>query len=197
MDSKTALRRGYPRLAQWLEQGEALWNENGRGRRTFLQQYDYFGQLSCQFPIAPTRVVYTKAGTNLAAAVVQDDTAVIDHKLYWARATSAEEARYLCGLLNSEALRAEIEQYQSQGQWGARDFDKYVFNAPFPRFSDEDALHCELAEAAETAEIVANDVLLRESEYFTRTRKRIRGALAEHGIASRLEELASDLLDSA
>lgn len=197
MDSKTALRRGYPRLAQWLEQAEALWNEKGRGRRTFLEQYDFFGQLSCQFPIAPARVVYTKAGTNLAAAMVRDETAVIDHKLYWGRVTSVNEAYYLCGLLNSEALRTEIEQFQSQGQWGARDFDKYVFNAPIPRFSDEDALHRELAEAAETAETVANEVPLREGEYFTRTRRRIRDALTHHGIAARLEELATELLDIA
>ena len=107
-----------------------------------------------------------------------------------------EEARYLCGLLNSETLRAEIEQYQSQGQWGARDFDKYVFNAPIPRFREEDALHRGLAEAANTAEAVANDVPLRDGEYFTRTRKRIRDALTEHGIAPRLEELAADLLNS-
>lgn len=195
MDSRMALRRGYPRLAQWLEQGEALWNENGRRRRTFLEQYDYFGQLSRQFPIASARVVYTKAGTNLAAAVVRDEMAVIDHKLYWGRVTNANEAYYLCGLLNSEALRAEVEQYQSKGQWGARDFDKYVFNAPIPRFSDEDVVHRELAEAAETAEAVANDVPLREGEYFTRTRRRVRDALAEHGISVRLEELVSDLLD--
>ena len=46
------------------------------------------------------------------------------------------------------------------------------------------------------AEAIANDVPLRESEYFTRTRKRIRDALTEHGNATRPEELAADLLIS-
>ena len=196
MDSGKAASRGYRRLAEWLERAEALWNENGRGRRSFLEQYDYFGQLSCQFPLAPIRVVYAASGTNPAACVVRYDAAVVEHGLYWASVSCVEEARYLCGIFNSAALRTLVGQYQAQGQWGARHFDKYVFNLPIARFDEDEARHCELAHAAEIAEAVANDVPLRESEYFTRTRKRIRDALTEHGIAPRLEELAADLLNS-
>ena len=186
---------GGARLSQWLERAETLWNENGRGRRSFLEQYDYFGQLSKQFPIAAIRVVYTKAGTNLAAAAVRDETAIIDHKLYWAAAVSPEEACYLCGILNSEALRAGVEQFQSQGQWGARDFDKYVFNLPIPKFDGNNPLHRELARLARTAEEVAETVSEEEGEYFTRTRRRVRSALTEHGIAAKLERLTEKLLE--
>ena len=195
LDAEMAAGRGYPRLSQWLEKTETLWNENGRGRRSFLKQYNYFGQLSTQFPIAPIRVVYTKAGTNLAATVVRDETAIIDHKLYWAAAESPEEACYLCGILNSEALRAGVEQFQSQGQWGARDFDKYVFNLPIPKFDGNDPLHRELARGAKTAEEVAKAVSEKKGEYFTRTRKRVRSVLAEHGISAELELLAKRLLE--
>ena len=197
MDTRGAASRGYPRLAQWLRKAEMLWDENGRGRRSFLQQYDYFGQLSCQFPVSPARVVYTKAGTNLAAAVVEDETAIIDHKLYWGRANSGVEAHYLCGILNSEALRASVAPYQAQGQWGARDFDKYVFNLPIPRYNGNEPLHRRLTLAARRAQEVANNVPLNEGEYFTRSRKRIRDSLAEHGIAARLEELVTELLNGA
>ena len=197
MDSETAARRGYPRLARWLEQAEALWNQHGRGRRSLLEQHDYFGQLSAQIPIAPIRIVYTKAGTNLAAAIVSDETAVIDTSLYWSPTDSLEEARYLCAILNSEALRAGVARYQAQGQWGARHFDKYVFNLPIPLYDAENALHRRLADTAVAAARAANEVREQEGEYFTRTRKRVRATLAEHGITDRLEALATELLEGA
>ncbi len=195
MDARAAARCGYRALARWLEKSESLWEEHKGSDLSFIQQCDYYGKLSCQFPIAPIRVVYTKAGTNLAAAVVENESALVDHKLYWGQARSRAEAYYLCGILNSEALRASVAPYQAQGQWGARDFDKYVFNLPIPRFDGSDALHQRLALAARRAKTVADRVDLREGEYFTRSRRRVRDALAEHGVASRLEELVADLLD--
>ena len=194
LDAKAAAKRGYPRLAQWLEKTEALWEQHKQSALSLNGRIDYHRELSCQFPIAPVRVVYTKAGTNLAAAVVRNVTAIIDHQLYWAAIQSMEEARYLCGILNSEALRAGVERFQAQGQWGARHFDKYVFNLPFPRFDKNDALHRRLADVAKMAEVVANGVAEKKGEYFTRTRKRVRSALAEDGIATHLEELATELL---
>ena len=101
--------------------------------------------------------------------------------LYWAAVDSLEEARYLCGILNSEALRSRVEQFQVQGQWGARHFDKYVFNLPLPRFDAGNPLHGELAQAAQKAEEIANAVEAKEDEHFTRARARVRSALAEHG----------------
>ena len=105
-----------------------------------------------------------------------------------------EEAGYLCAILNSEALRSGVERFQAQGQWGARDFDKYVFNLPIPRFDAGNPLHGELAHAAQTAEAIANAAEVKENEHFTRARARIRSALAEHGIAGQLEQLVGKVL---
>jgi len=194
MDARQAISRGYLRLTQWLEQAEALWERHKRSGLSLLEQCDYYGKLSRQFPVAPIRVVYTKAGTNIAAAAVRDRTAVIDHNLYWAATESIEEANYLCGVLNSETLRAGVRQYQSQGRWGARHFDKYVFNLPIPRFDAGDALHRRLADAAGTAAEIAALVPEKEGEHFTRMRRRVRAALADDGITARLESLATGLL---
>ena len=121
---------------------------------------------------------------------------MIDHKLYWASISSDDEARYLLSILNSETLRSRIEQYQSRGQWGARDIDKVVFNLPVPAFDGSLRKHQDLAAAGAIAERVASAVTLQEGEYFTRIRQRIREALAEHGIALRIEGLVETLLDS-
>lgn len=196
MDAGKAIQRGYLRLTRWLESTEELWEKHKRSAMTHLERIDYHGELSCQFPVAPIRIVYAASGTNPAACVVQNSNCVFEHKLYWAKPENLKEARYLCGVLNSETLRNEVAQFQSQGQWGARDFDKYVFNLPIPRFDKDNALHQRLARAAGTAERVANNVPLKESEYFVTTRKRIRAALAEDGVAERLEELVAKLLDS-
>ena len=194
MNAAMAAARGYPRLAGWLEQTEALWEAHKSSPMSFIEQCDYYGKLSRQFPVAPIRVVYAASGSNLAACVVQDSAAVVEHVLYWSAVESLEEARYLCGILNSEAVRSGVEQYQSQGQWGARHFDKYVFNLPIPRFDKNDPLHCRLAESAGTAEEVAAGVPETEGEYFTRTRRRVRAALGAHGIAAVLEELTIESL---
>ena len=193
LDSKGAARRGYPRLAQWLEKTETLWKQNRSSDMSLNERIDYHSELSRQFPIATIRVVYSASGSNLVACVVQGSIAIVEHKLYWAAVDSMEEAGYLCAILNSEALQAGVKQYQSQGQWGARDFDKYVFNLPIPRFNADSSLHRELAQMAKKAEEIANAVQVKEDEHFTRARARVRSALAEHGVAAQLERLVSEV----
>lgn len=89
MDAETAGLRGNARPAPRFLQAETLWEAHRHG------QISYRDQAVRPVSVAPTRVAYTKAGTNLAAAVVQDEEAIADHKLYWEPADSLAEARYL------------------------------------------------------------------------------------------------------
>ncbi len=192
--SRSALASGAAQLAQWLEKCETLWDKHGKGSRTFAEQIDYFAQLTSQFPAPPTRVVYAKAGTHPSAAIVTDIDAVIDHKLYWAACKTMEEARFLSAVLNSEAARARAAQWQAMGQWGARDFDKVMFNLPIPLFDAKVRLHRDLAEAAKVSEQVARMVDMDEGDYFVTVRKRIRAALVENGVAGKIDRLVEKLL---
>jgi hypothetical protein len=195
LTAEHAGQRGYSRLSNWLSTAENLWEEHGKGKTSFTAKVDFYRLLSAQFPIAPRRVVYSKSGTNPAAAVIADATAIIDHKLYWAAVETAGEGRYLVAVLNSETARARAEQWQSMGQWGARDFDKVAFNLPIPTYDPNSALHRALATAAARAERVASLVEFPEREHFTRVRRRIREALHADGIAAEIDRLVGRLLE--
>ncbi len=106
-----------------------------------------------------------------------------------------EEGRYVTGVLNSETARSRAEQYQARGQWGARHFDKVVFNLPIPRFDPKEKLHCALADAAAEAEKVAAAVDLPKTVKFQRARRMVRDALTEAGIAPKIDGLVAQLLD--
>ena len=196
LDAKAMQESGRRFIPRWLRQAERLWSEHGSGKQSFIEQIDYFNKLSAQLPTTPLRVVYTKAGSLVSAAIVRDQVALIDHKLYWASISSDDEARYLLSILNSEAVRSRIEQFQSRGQWGARDIDKVIFNLPIPSFDASLRIHQDLAAAGAIAERMANGVALREGEYFTRSRRKIREALADDGIASQIDALVETLLAS-
>lgn len=93
--------------------------------------------------------------------------------------------------------RDAAEHWQSEGQWGKRDFDKAVFNLPIPLYDSKNALHRDLATAAGRAETLAKKVELKDGEHFTRTRRRIRQALIDHGVAGRIEALVARLIGVA
>ena len=60
-------------------------------------------------------MVYTKAGTLLSAAALDDPSVVVDHKAYWAVARSIEEAGYLTAILNSATALARIIPMEPRG----------------------------------------------------------------------------------
>lgn len=201
MDAQAADDGGFPRLADWMRQAEALWEGHKQGRVTLskrnlalIENWDYWGKLSAQFPIAPLRVVYTTSGTLPASAVVRDDQAVVDSSLYWFSPSGVEEARYLTTVFNSETARERIAPLQSRGQWGARHFDKLMLTLPIPRFDGENALHLELAALAADAERVAGEVELPERAGFVKARQIIRAALAADGVAQRIDARVAQLL---
>ena len=100
----------WPRLANWVNETECLWAAHRSTSTTAnsTEWLNYHGKLNSQFPLAPLRVVYTKSGNTLAAAVLRDMQGVVDHVLYWAATTSLSEARYLTAVLNAQRRRGEL-----------------------------------------------------------------------------------------
>jgi hypothetical protein len=188
----------YPGLASWWREAEAVWLANRSSeKRTLLEQLDYMHQLSAQFPVPNIRVVYTASGNTIAAAVIQDSAAVVEHKLYWAPVSSVDEARYLSAILNAPALTKLVAPYQSVGAFGPRDFDKYIWQMPIPEFDPTSDQHAELSNLASEAEAVATGVSLSGNDGFQAVRRRIRAALADAGVSVRLDAAVTALLATA
>jgi SAM-dependent methyltransferase len=196
LNAEAAANRGYDGLHGWMRKAEAVWTTNAEsGTMTLVQRWNYHNELGAQFPIAPMRVVYAKAGTLPAACIIRDTSFVIDHKLYWSSSASELEAGYLASIFNSETARSRTENLQSRGQWGARDFDKVIFNLPIPRFDPKNKVHTALSKAAAEAEEIAAAIDLPVDVKFQRARGLVRRALAEAGVAKRIDDLVARLLD--
>lgn len=195
LDSADAQARGYAYLSSWLGQAEQLWARHGSAKRTLKEQLDYYGQLSAQFPARSLRVVYSKAGTLPAACMLFDSDSIIDHTLYWVSVESEHEGRYLLAVLNSETARKRAEDLQARGQWGARHFDKVMLSLPVPPFDGSQPLHMSLSDAAAHAEHLASKVSIQTEIHFIALRRRIRAALYEDGVAERIDNLVTELLE--
>lgn len=181
----------YPGLAGWWRMAEQTWvTHRSSSGMSLRDQIDYRRKLRGQLPAASHRVVYSKGGMYMAAAVLTDPTAVIDHTLYWATATSADEAGYLVAILNSATLLELIRPLQARGEHNPRHFDKYVFQAPIPLYDPANQQHAELAELAEA---VAGSVEL-PAVSFQAQRRRIRQALDQDGVAQKIDEAVGRLL---
>ena len=184
----------YPGLAQWWRSSEAIWVENRSSERlSLLEQLDYRRKLTQQFPAPDIRVVYTKSGMYLAAAIVSDPTAVIDHMLYWGAAANLDEALFLTAILNSPSLTLAVRPLQSRGEHNPRHFDKYIFQLPIPLYDPDDTAHRWLVELATRAEQVVGNVVLPVIR-FEAQRRRIRDALVEDGVGLDIDAIVKTLL---
>jgi hypothetical protein len=173
----------YPGLADWWRRAEDVWVENRTSeKRTLVGQIDYIKQLSAQFPIAPIRVVYTKAGNYLTSAIVSDQNAIIDHMLYWGAAATMQEAHYLTSILNSPVLAEIVTPYQSRGAFGPRHFDKYVWYPPIPEYDKANSNHQRLAQLGEDAAELSKAIAIPEAMGFQRARGLLREELLNAGI---------------
>jgi hypothetical protein len=196
LNSGAAANRGFTGLHGWMQAAEATWDQYRTSSENLAEQFDHHGKLASQFPIPSLRIVYAKAGTLPAACLVRNE-AIIDHMLYRASPRSESEGYYLAAILNSETSRARVATMQARGQFGARHFDKVMFNLPIPLFDPSEALHNELAATAGEAERIAAAFELPEAVKFQRARRLIRDALTESGIAPHIDELVARLLDQS
>lgn len=128
-----------------------------------------YGKLDKQnFSTKNWLVLSSASGANPCAAYLSLETLdrtrlVIDQTLYWYLADSEDEAIYIVGLLNSDALSDAIKDFQPEGGFGKR----HIHTLPYkiiPRYDSGDTAHIEVI--ARTRELMREwAVLCREDEY--------------------------------
>ena len=179
----------YPRLAQWMRNAEAVWNQHGTGNLTLTEQLDYMGKLTQQVPTPATRVVYATAGMHVAAAMVKDQRAIIDSKLYWAAVSSDAEGYYLTAILSSPIVTVLVRPLMSYGK-DERDIHKHVWKLPIPLFDPNDDIHLEISRSGqELTETLAERDLI--STYFVTARQDFRQVVGQR---RQLNDLVAELL---
>ncbi|HTA34504.1 MAG TPA: N-6 DNA methylase [Solirubrobacteraceae bacterium] len=120
---------------------------------------DYFEALDSQrkklsaqqFPDGGYLVLYGAGGSSPCAAYVdlndlEARRLVVDQTLYWRLVEDEDEALYLTGLFNSDALEELIREYQPRGQFGRR----HVHELPgrvTPGFDPTQAVHAAVVDA--------------------------------------------------
>ncbi len=184
-----------------------VWEENKAiaNRLNLLGQIDYLHKLSSQLEWQedkgdrPIRLVYTSAGQP-TASLIQENSVLVDYKLFWVVCKNTEEANFLLAIINSNTLQEAVKPLMSKGQFGARDLQKHLWKLPIPEFDPAQDLHVALAETGETAATAAVKQLavLRELRgdklTVTIARKELRKWLRESAEGAAVEEVVGRLL---
>ncbi len=150
---------------EWFGKAERLWQRYKKAtvKESLAQWLNYQGKLIAQSAEPGYLVLYGATGTNLAAAVmdtynlpivngIQPRAFVVDHKTYWYRASTPEEAHYLVGFLNAPVVDSAIKTYQTRGLYGERDIHRRPFEVcAIPRFNLDDSQHQLLAALSKEA----------------------------------------------
>ncbi|MCU4748517.1 N-6 DNA methylase [Streptomyces sp. G-5] len=185
----------YPDLAKWWRRAEAQWLENRSSERlTLLERLEFHRGMTSQLPGTPLRVLYGASGMHVTAALVEDPSAVIEHKLYWATVATHEEGMYLTAILNSPALTELVRPLMSYGK-DERDIDKAVWELPIPQFDPSEGTHVRIAELGFIESTNIAELQLDETKNFVKLRQVVRQYLATSSTADELDQLVRLLLE--
>jgi hypothetical protein len=110
---------------------------------TIMDRINFRQKLTQQVIDTEGYLVFTGAsGKNVCSTYipVQTSRLIIDQTLYWAQVGTEDEAIYLSGLFNSEALSSAIREFQPRGLFKERHIHKLPFEVT-PLFDPGDPNH--------------------------------------------------------
>lgn len=209
LSAADALREGHRKLSAWLEVAEAEWARHRKhsSPNTAVERVDYHLGLSAQFPQARRYVVVYAAAARETVAAVVDMSAglrvVLDegeltlvglaaeHQVYWFATDRREEAHYLSGWLNAQAVDDAVRPRELWGRYRERHLEKRPLELPLPRFWEKDSDHVEMAALAQKAATLVPGIAGGiSSRSLGSVRRQIRTDPGMAPILARIDELA-------
>ena len=142
---------------------DGLWEANKAkaNKLTLLGQLDYLHKLSAQLDWQndsgdrPVRLAYTSSGQP-TAAILRDDSALVENVLFWVACKDMEEANYLLAVINSDTLADAVNVYTVPNWSGrTRHLHKHLWKLPIPEYDAGVELHAEIAAAGKAAAAAA------------------------------------------
>lgn len=185
----------HPHLADWWSRASDSWLENrtDASRLSLWGQVNFQGKLEVQIPSAERRVIYTASGNRIAAARLNDASALAEHSVYWATVNSDQEGLYLVAVLNSDGVHERVEPLMAEGLFGARHIDSYVWHTMVPQFDPNEDGHIRLAELGANAEALIETTDLGDAG-FQRKRRTARDLLRDQGLMAQIDEVVLSML---
>jgi SAM-dependent methyltransferase len=142
------MRLGKKKLESWIKRKNKLTDQSAKGHQNL--------------------VVFGAGGTNICAAVINTTTPkfpfVNDQTLYAWEAPSADEAWYVCGMLNSQAINIAIKGHQPKGKFGEQHIHKLPLSL-IPRFKSQDPKHVALAGESKRIADAASALVKTDMKY--------------------------------
>ncbi len=156
-------RMGYLYTSRWFMNVENIWNIHKTERNKNISSWEYLdwqNKLSSQNLNARYLVLYTASAKDANAVVLDREKLkqekdyqglefIVESTSYVYYTNSLQEAYYLTGILNSQAINLKIKDFQAKGLFGPRHVHKKILDVYFPLFNPEDKKHIEVASISE------------------------------------------------
>jgi len=159
--------QNYPKALSFYNEMNKIYQKNKKDTsriKTLFENINYWNKLKKQVNNKSYIVVYNASGSNLKAAVIDNDKqkVIIGSENYYYSTDSENEAYYLSAILNDPNLSNNIKLIKS-----SRHIHKRPFLFPIPLYNRNNPLHKQLAKTGKKCELLVYDLIINNPRITT------------------------------
>ena len=152
--------QNYPKALSFYNEMNNVYQKNKKETskiNTLFENINYWNKLKKQITNKSYVVVYNASGSNLKAAVIDNDNqkVIIGSENYYYSTDSENEAYYLSAVLNDPNLAKKLKSIKS-----SRHIHKRPFMFPIPIYDKNNNVHEKLARTGKKCELLVYDLVM-------------------------------------